>query len=1212
MFAQDRATLTGTVTDPSGAAIPNATVKVTNTANNETSETKASSSGVYTIPYLNPGVYNVEVSAAGFQALRRQAITLETGQRLNLPVQMTVGQATTEVTVTGQQEVVDSGDANKGLVFDPIKTQEYPLNGRQAYMLLSLTPGVIFTQEQFGASGFSGTRGWDVNSSYKFNGARAGNGNNVFMMNGSPISDNGSQWDLAPNVDAIQEFSAITTAYDAQYGHEAGGVVNFNLKAGTNNWHGDVYDYFRNRVLDANNFVNNYGGLPKGRHNQNEFGGVFGGPIRKDKDFLFASYEGWQEVVPFPGSGVTTVPLDVRSGNFSNPAYQMQIYDPMTTHACGASTEPCSQSAYWRNPFPGNIIPQNRIDPVASKLLSYLPAPNIPGQGVGGLTNNYLNATNEGRYWYNTPIIRWDHVFSEKDKFYAIYSYFHGYEYRSSTTFPKPIAYGNNDNNRTFNGVNLDETHVISPTMFLDVRANFFRFVQLSPGYNTAAQAITPQSVGITGITDAPTVSTQQIPNISIGNITGPLFGSGSYSWSPYNSWDFTPSVTWTKGKHTIHFGFEMHYEAKGTVNPGNAFGSLTFTSTLTRQATDRSLTTNDGFDSIATLLLGIPTAGSIDNNATSYFTREYYGGYIHDDWKVTNRLTLNIGLRYDVQLPYLERYNRQISAFNTNVVNPLSGQILAQWNADAASYNANPANIAAGYTYPAAPSAIYGGYQFAGQNGLPRRQNYTDWTNGAPRIGFAFRANDKTIIRGGFGVFYQSLTQNGNSQTGFSLTTSYQTNVASPLTPSACDNGGCANGYPTGPYSFNNLFPQGIAAASGSSAGLLTNLGNGSSAPSISYKVPRTYQYSLGIQRQLPKNMVIDISFAGNYAGMTQTSEDIGWPNSAAGLQLLAQGIANPTFFSRTVPNPFLGILPASTGRGSAATVSAVSLMNAYPLWGGGTGSGGVSDNNIALQTFRSDAGQLKFEKRAFADANSAVGVFTFVYSFTFGKELSLLCCNAYNWETNATANLVSNNGVYTLSAPIPESGLAPQLRYQVDSNNKTQEHAFSGVWDLPIGKGRRFGAGATGAADKILTGWRADYIFSYISGFPVGLPNLINYCGQWANGSAQNQFAWFNNNPSCYATFPTNTGTFSGLPPRFSGNVNNPAAPQLNIAIVKETKFKEHYNLMFRAESFNITNTPIRPGPSTSFPSATFGQLPENQNNFPRLVQLALKLYF
>ena len=481
LFGQDRATLTGTVTDPSGATVPNATIKATNTATNETSEGKSTSEGLYNIPYLVPGVYNIEVTATGFQTTRRQEITLSVSQRLNLPIQLTVGQSSTEVTVTGQLETVDSSDANRGLLFDPIKTQEYPLNGRQSYMLLSLTPGVIFTQEQFGASGFSGTRGWDVNSSYKFNGARAGNGNNSFSLNGEIISDNGSQWDFAPSVDAIQEFTAITTAYDASYGHEAGGVVNTTIRGGSNNWHGDVYDYFRNRVLDANNFALNYAGASKARHNQNQFGGVFGGPIRKDKDFIFASFEGWQEIVPFPGSGVTAVPVDIRDGqHFAQ--YGMVEYDPLTTHPCGAATEPCSGSTgstYWRNPFPGDVIPKSRISPIAQKILSYLPAPNQPGQGgtngAIGISNNYINPTNEGRYWYNQPIVRWDHNFSDKDKFNMLFSEFHGFEYRSSSTFPPPVATGNSDNNRTFTGINLDETHVISPTAVFDIKANWFR-----------------------------------------------------------------------------------------------------------------------------------------------------------------------------------------------------------------------------------------------------------------------------------------------------------------------------------------------------------------------------------------------------------------------------------------------------------------------------------------------------------------------------------------------------------------------------------------------------------------------------------------------------------------------------------------------------------------------------------------------------------------
>ncbi len=1224
LFAQEQGTITGVVTDPSGAAIPNATIKSTNLANNQTSETKSATDGNFTIPYLAPGVYNVEATAPGFQSVKRQNIVLAVSQRLNLPLQMPVGQATTEITVTGQQEVIQSTDADRGLVFDPIKTQEYPLNGRQSYMLLSLTPGVIFTQEQFGASGFSGTRGWDVNSSYKFNGARAGNGNNVFMLNGGIISDNGSQWDFAPSVDAIQEFTAITTAYDASYGHEAGGVVNTVIRGGTNNWHGDVYDYFRNRVLDANNFANNYAGQPKGRHNQNQFGGVLGGPIRKDKDFLFMSFEGWQEIVPFPGSGVTAVPLDIRDGqHFAQ--YGMTEFDPLTTHPCGAATEPCSGSTgstYWRNPFPGDVIPKSRISPIGAKILSYLPAPNTVGQapvgipGAQGISNNYVNPTNEGRYWYNQPIVRWDHVLSDRDRFYMLFSEFHGFEYRSSNTFPPPVATGNSDNNRTFTGLNLDETHVISPTAVLDIRANWFRFVQLTPSYTSQAQAISAASLGMTDLKPAPTVTNSVMPEVNIAGFTGTLFGSGgSYSWSPYNSWQFTPNLTVTKGKHSLRFGMEVHYEAKGNVAPGDAYGQFTF-GNITSQASGHTFLSTEAFNGVAALLMGIPTSGDQSINASYYITRPYYGFYAQDDWKVNNRLTLNIGLRYDVQLPYLERYNRQASMFNINQVNPLSNQILSVWNADAAAYNAtNPK-----YPYPAAPGALYGVWQFAGQNGLPRRAQYTDWTNGAPRIGFAYRANDKTVIRGGFGTFYQSITSNANSQTGFSQTTNYQSTFDTVNNiPSACVNplgpNNCQNGPPTGPFSLVNPFPQGLTQPQGTSQGALANIGQSSTSLNLHYKIPRTYQYSLGIQRQLPKNVLLDISFAGNYNLYTDSTRDLGHIADAAGLANQQTAINDTTFFSRQLANPFQGILPNTVANGVNPTIAASSLLNNYPLWNGYT------DSDIANEVFRSDALQIRVEKRAFGDANSTAGIMTFVYSGTFSKEYSTTCCWGQSWQytTGAVSQLVpTSSGALTANlVQFPLGNYNNNMVYAEDSNNKSWEHAFSGVWDLPIGKGKKFGNSVTGVGDKLLTGWRADYIFSYISGFPEGIINAVNYCGTYtaspATGQTQgrNQYHWFNNNPSCYASFPSNDiNTY--LSPRFT-NLNNPAAPQLNFAIEKNTSFKEHYKLQFRAESFNLTNTPIRANvQSTTYTSPVFGILGPNQQNFPRLVQLAMKLYF
>ena len=406
--AQDfRATLSGSVTDQSHAAVPGATVKAVNLDNNAVKEAKTNSSGFYTLPYLDPGNYSVEVLASGFQSLKRESVTLRVADKLTMPFELTIGQMTQVFTVTEQQELLDTGSADRGLVFDPIKVQEYPLNGRQTYMLMALTPGVVFTQEQFGASGFSGTRGWDVNSSYKINGARTGE--NLFLLNGAPISDAGGSWQVAPNVEAVQEFKVMTNTYDSSFGRFGGGVVNTTLRSGSNHWHGDVFEYWRNRILDANTFQNNTQGLGKGYHNQHQFGGVVGGPVRKDKDFIFGSFEGWQEVVPFPALA-STPPMILRDGqHFTDLGYK--IFDPLTTHVCNAATEPCRGQANIADPFPGNIIPPSRITPAGSKILSYYPTPT-----GAGLNNNFVAAGNLGRYYYEQPMVRWDHVFGQNDK----------------------------------------------------------------------------------------------------------------------------------------------------------------------------------------------------------------------------------------------------------------------------------------------------------------------------------------------------------------------------------------------------------------------------------------------------------------------------------------------------------------------------------------------------------------------------------------------------------------------------------------------------------------------------------------------------------------------------------------------------------------------------------------------------------------------------
>lgn len=1173
LFAQDfRATLSGTVTDPSGATIPNAAVKAVNTNTNTVKEVKTTGDGVFTIPYLDPGTYNVEVRASGFQALKRENLVLQVAQKMNLPVRLTVGQSTIEITVLGLQEVIDTADASRGMVFDSVKVSELPLNGRQTYMLMSLTPGVIFGQEQFGASGFSGTRGWDVNNSYKINGARQGG--NLFLLNGSPISSDDGSWRIAPNVDAVQEFKVMTNTYDAGFGDFRGGAVNTTIKSGSNSWHGNVYEFYRTRMLDANSFQSNRTSQPRLFHNQHQFGGLLGGPIRKDKDFVLFSFEGWQELVPFP-INVTTPPVALRDGqHFSD--YGMTVYDPLTTHDCrpgsgGAATEPCSGSSgstYWRTPFPGNVLPQSRISPVGAKILGYYPKETVAGQ----LLQNYVSS-NTGRYYYNQPMVRFDHYFGANNKFYAMYTGQDGYEYRAN--FPKPAAApGNVDNKRTFNNLILSYTRVLSSTAVFDIRGSYYRFVQKSPGYNDEALKLTAtKDFGMTRMVNPPTSPGDIVPGFTVGGY-GQIFGNGSPlgTWTPETTWNFAPSLNMVRGKHNLRTGFDYKYRIIATGATGNSEGNFTFGSELTRQASSRSLNNTDQFNGIASVLLGIPNGGSIAFNDTFYRTRPSYGFYVQDDWKVTPNVTINTGLRYDISLAYLERFNRRTSGFDTSFVHPLNSQILAAWTQKKAAYDAtNPK-----YPYPAPPSAIYGTWLFAGVNGQPRRAVDTDFTSLAPRIGLAWRIGTKTVLRTGFGVFYENLDRN-QSTTGYSQSTSYTASLDGGKTPSACMNNACASGPPAGAYSLVDPFPQGFAAPEGSSAGPMAGIGNSVTFVNRHYKTPRTYQYSFGFQRELPGAIVAEISFSGNKQIYAPYSFDMNFPEGAAGLALQNQAIADTTFFSTTLSNPFFGILPATSSRGASGTISRSSLLQLFPMWGG------MSSDGIQAAGYRSDALQVRVEKRAFGQ--SAAGTLIWTLAYTFGKEYEKNHRLGAGWDTTQP------------------------LYSEISNQDKAHSINFSGVWDLPVGKGRHFASGARGVANHVIGGWRADWILSYVSGYPLGWPNLINYCGEW-HAKTQDENHWFNNDPTCYAQQPNNT--LRTLPDRFPGTIREHQMPQLNAAMSKDFQIGERFRLNFRGEGFNITNTPIRTNPSTTLTSADFGKLGFSQRNFPRFFQLAAKLFF
>jgi carboxypeptidase family protein len=1159
-FAQDfRATILGQVLDPSGGAIPNAIVKATRVDNNQSVEVRTNTEGVYSIPFLNPGTYNLEASAPGFKITKREAIAVLTADKLNIPLKLQVGDITQEVTVVGEQEVLDTGSASRGLNFDPVKTQEYPLNGRQTYMLLALTPGVLFTQEQFGATGFSGTRGWDVNSSYKINGGRTGS--SQFLLNGAPISDKDGTWQLAPNVEAVQEFKVMTNTYDAQFGRFAGGVVNTTLKSGTNAYHGSVFEFFRNSVLDANTTQNNRVGATRGKHNQHQYGYAVGGPIpgRKDKDWFFTSLEGWREVIPF--SRVSDVPpLALRDGQHFTD-YGFKIYDPLTTHCEQPNNPTCAGSRYIRNPFDGNVIPQSRMSPIGVKILSYYPKPN---GNFDALSQNFFATSNAGRYHYNQPMGRWDHNFSQNDRLYALFTYQHGYEYRNQTGFPPPAGSGDIFSQRTDQNYIADWTHVLSPSSVLDVRGSFGRFTSLFPRYTDFS--LTADQLGIKQIIHAPTVTSNTAPVVTLQDYSQ-LFGlsnSDVASWSTYNQADFAPSITMTRGKHNYHFGFEYNYVAKGTNNNGEAFGQFNFDRYWTQQLRDQGQGAKDG-SSIAAMLLGLPSntgndASRVDYRDTFYRSRPYYAFYAQDDWRITPTFILNIGLRYDIQIPFLERYNRLNAGYDFVNKNPLSDKIIAKWTQLKADYDA--ANPGAKYKYPDPPKAIIGGLLFAGAGGQPRRPYDTDWNGIAPRIGFAWQFMPKTVLRGGFGMFYQPQTQE-NTTTGYTQTTTYVRTLDGIL----------PSGGLTGPYSLEQPYPNGLLPVAGASLGLLTNVGNGISFDTRSIPLPRSYQYSLGFERQLPYNMVLEVSYTGNYT--VHNTQNFNFDDVSQADRTV--GIGDPNYLNRQLPSPFFGILPASSTSGASTTINAFELLRPIPVFRG------ITNNTLPINHYRYDSLQVLLEKRLMGGSKS--GVFTAAVSYTFSKA----------FEQNHRLNNVN-----PLEQPI----------HELDNTDKPQSIAVSGVWDLPLGKGRHWANFSNPVASTLISNWRTTWIFTYYSGYPVGWPDLIYNCGPSYNApGGQNSDHWFNNDKSCYQTRPP--FTYRVVPDRFP-NIRNPSEPQINMSVEKTIPFKEHYSLQLRGEAFNITNTVILQGPNTTFDSSQFGRLPLTQNNFPRLVQLAAKFVF
>jgi hypothetical protein len=1180
-----RGTIIGSVSDPTGAVIANAVV--TAKGPQQTYTTKTNGSGNFIIPFVQPGSYEVTAEAQGFKKELTRGVNIDVSQKVNLNFKLQVGATSEEVTVSAEAVGVNTADASGGTVMDPEKVQALPLNGRQVYMLLPLLPGTRFTTSTFGPTGNSGTRGWDQTNAYEINGVQ--NNLNQFTLNGANISQQTSTargaWFIAPNVDAVQEFKVQTNNYDATYGRAGGGIINVVTKSGTNAIHGTAFDYWRNAVFDANFYQSNERNLPRGGHNQHQFGGTVGGPIRKGKTYFFASFEGWREVLPIPTTQ-TTVP----AGIVVNPDGSVDmtanlagrgitgIFNPFacaTTNADGSCKT--RQQLSWLGH--SNVIPPNLVSPIGLKILGLYPQAN-----AAGFANNFLGNT-RGLYSYNQPMVRVDHDFTDKTRLYGMFTWWSGTEFRNSSGFTDPrIQTGNINNYRSFQNEIVDLTHSFSPTLLADLRFSFSRAKDRSPNGGVAAglAKLTPQDLGLTTYPAPPTTNVSMAPEITVGGLTS-IIGNSQFSDTghpPLNEvYELAGSVTKSHGNHNFRMGgtFWQVYAIPccGAGNPGTGPGGIfNFDSGFTQQ---NPLAGNNTGTGIASLLLGLPSAtnlGNIPFNDPIYEGYPYFGFYFQDDWKIKKNLTLNLGLRWDAELSPDERYNNLNGGFCLACVNPLTKLI----------------------TFPALPGGltmanpILGGFTFIGNGRSPYD---TQWDHWAPKLGVSWGVTPKTVIRGGYGVSWAFGFELGGNTT-FTQNTNYQASL---------NNNGIT---PTSFFNSGNPYPNGLLVPQGPAAGLLSSAGDGQSFDQRNRRIGRVQQYSVGLQRELPSQIVLDASYVGSYSSNLRVGTNL--EDMPPAFNATCQ--ASPSVCSQTVTNPFFGILPASSTLGASKTIRAYLLAEPFPQFNGvvfsNTEPVGFSDYNSL---------QVKVNKRV-TGGGALIRGLSFFTGFTWSKTMI------------ATSYLNNLNG----NCP---TCLDTHPQYVLSGNDRTLDLSFAGVWGLPVGKGGLIARNASGLLGTLINNWNTEWILTADSGTPVNLGNLQGdtfNCPQNNNNllpAHQTFTEWlYNETPSCFAQIPTRSWQPRTILQR-AGTIRNPYAPQLAMGLGKQFVIKEGLDLQFKAEAFNLTNTPIFGGPDTNaignnptpVPGVTpgvpgsmtgYGTIGSTQQNFPRQLQLSLKVLF
>ncbi len=890
------AQITGVVRDSTGAVIPNVQLTATNISTGVVFSSRSNEQGIYRFLALRPSQYTVKASMTGFKAFEQGPITLQVNDVVNLDVSLELGNASEKVLVTASPEALQTQTASVGQVVNTRAIENLPLNVRDPLALVGLTPGVTFGAN-FGNGGGQELGRNFFKSDFNVGGGRSGS--QELLLDGVPnTTPDVNRGIINPPVDSVQEFKVQSNTYDAEFGRTSGGIINVITKSGTNDYHGLLYDFERHSFIEANNWFNNRAGIANPSFKRHQFGANGGGPIVKNKTFIFGDYEGLRQ--GFPVTFVSTVPTAAQrtgdlSQTFASDASLITIYDPNTLQTLANGTR-------QRSPFPGNMIPADRIDPVSRKIASFYPLPNQKGDPITGQSNYILSAgsTIDTDKWD----LRADQNFGENTRLFGRYS-----QQKDVRLVPGPLPLpigGGRSTTDTYHQAIIDVTRVITPSLIATAQTGFSRALAAQFGRSVGFDI---SQLGFPASFLANT--TNQFPSGTVSDIAPIANGSDSFlQYQPRNTWTTRAGMSYSRGAHNMKWGGDWRVldfnEGQNTAPSGTFSFGRTFTQGPNPTVSNRSA----GFG-FGDFLLGTPNSGSIREINPISTQGLYYALFFQDDWRVSNRLTLNLGLRWDVAVGDREKYNR-IAYFDPSAPNPLGPK--------------------------AGLPDLKGILRWIGGDNA-RNQQATQWNNFGPRFGFAYKVTTNSVIRGGYGIFYvpRNIQGNGDGAIEAFRDTPYVASIDGGLSP--------AN-------RISNPFPQGILPPL-NDRDPLANVGAQIQAPLQDFKSGYVQLFSLGYQFQLPGGIVMQVNYWGNKGTHLLTGP---WNINQLPDQYLALGNA----LNDQVPNPFSGLIAA--GALSGKTISRRQSLLPFPQY---SGDSGVQQVFVPAGNSNFHAGTLQAEKR-------------------------------------------------------------------------------------------------------------------------------------------------------------------------------------------------------------------------------------------------------